>query len=206
MGSTDANGRAEVGGLHDYRITEGVLDFLNHRVAVRCPLVVGEPYVVDDGHSLRAQNHLHGDFVHAVGRRKGVAAGVGQPDGLEHAFKFAVFNICAVEDREGNVESINDVLAEHRFLDRIKVEVAIDGAHVNLGYFLEQLGYVAVVRQGEEFAARVPMAVLGNVYWNDFVFFGVESIDGLVGRDYRYFMFGGASAEKHAYFCFHFMS
>ena len=96
--------RAEVGGLDNDWIAELGLDAPGKRVAVAAPLLVGKPHIVDHRYAVGCENHLHGDFIHAVCRGKGVAPGVGYANGLEHALEDAVFYIRTVQHGDNDIE------------------------------------------------------------------------------------------------------
>ena len=203
----DADRGAKIGRLHNHRITELRLDLFNNSVAASIPLVVGKPDVIYNGYSLGAENHLHRDLVHAVGRRESVAAGEGDSDRLEQSFEYTVLAVGAVKDGNGHMKSGHHLIFswEESGVGLIEIVVTVFGTHehfVGLGHKPVE---IAVVLQVEKIAAGVPAALFWNVHRNYLIFVRIESVDGLYGRNDGDLMLDGATSEKDCYIGFHFL-
>lgn len=204
-GLADADARTEVGGLHDDGVAELAFHLLYDGVAAREPFLVGEPYIVDHRDAALTEYHLHRYLIHAVGRREGVASGVGDADSVEQTLEDAVFAVGAVKHGHHHMNLVDHraLGAEKAALGLVEVIVAVFGAHEHLGAPLGESFHVAVVADFKQFGAGEPASLLGDIDGDDVVFLAVESVDGLQGGNDRNLMLHTAAAEKHCYVCLH---
>ena len=197
--------RTQVGRLHNHRIAQFFLHLLYQSVAVGTPLHVCEPNIVYNRHTRGTQNHLHGDFVHAVGAGEYIAACKGQAYGLQHTLKDAVFAVGAVQYGQSHVKTRNhgSLLAPHIPFGAIQVVIAEFRAHIDFCGLFHQFAHVAIIAHIEQHIARIPAPLFGYVNRNYIIFVGVEGMNGLKGRNHRYFMLYTATAEKNCYIGLH---
>ena len=175
---------AQVGGLDDDGVTEFLLHSVGELGAGFAPALVGEPHIVHHGYAVGGENHLHRNLVHAVGRRQGVAPGIGYAYGFEDTFENAVLTVGAMEHGYHHVEggyglaAVEDAAAARR----VEIVVAVDRAHEHLGAVFEQGVDVAVVGHVRETLACEPAAVLGDVDRHYVVVVGIDGGHGLARR------------------------
>ena len=188
VGRADAYARTEVGRLDDDGIAQACLDLFDERVALSVPLLVGEPHIVDHGYVVGTEYHLHGDLIHAVCRRKHVATCIRYADCLKHALKYAVLHVGAVEHGDHHIKLCHRLDGrrgeEPLGVGGVKIVVAVDGAHVDLGTLFEQFGYVAVVLYVEQRLAGVPVSLFGNIDRGNVILVAVDRGHGLRSRNH----------------------
>ena len=162
------------------------------------PLFVCEPYVIYDGDTALREDHLHGDLVHAVCRGQNITSGVGYARHLEGALYRSVLAIGAVQCGQYDVDFGRHVAAEEPLANLVETVVAVYGTQIYLLARGEELIHVFVVLAVAQRLARVPMALLGDIYGRDVVLFGVDGLHGLYGRYDRDLVLDRAAAEDDA--------
>src|SRR5919112_2155340 len=103
FGPADADARAEVRGLHEARVSEGVCDLLDPGLPIHLPLLAGQGDPPDLGEPMMGEDLLHGRLVHAGGAPQHPATHVGDAGELEHALYGAVLAVGTVQHGEDHV-------------------------------------------------------------------------------------------------------
>ena len=194
----DADARTRVGGLHNHGVAQLLLHALDGcRLAVE-PLLVREPNIVNHGDAALREHHLHRDLVHTVCRCQYVATRVGYARHLDRTLERAILTVRAVQRRQDHVERSHYVRAKHRLTHAVEVVVAIDGTQIHLLALRQQTIHILVVLALAQPLARVPVALLGDIYRGDVVLCRVDGLHRLNCCQHRDLVLDRAAAEDYA--------
>ena len=200
----DAHAGAQIDGLDDDGVTEGLFDSGQNLLFVFDVLGLQEALAVQHGDAGILEDQLHHVLIHAHSGRQNVTAGKGNAQSSQVALQGAVFHIGAVNDGQHHIDDGVVLLAE----------AELDGVvcHDHLAVFVGQNDLTALLQQAvnvlvgfdvAHLLAGVHLALLGDVDGNDLVLFLVQMFHSLQGGDHRDLMLHTLAAEHDRNINFH---
>ena len=110
-----------------------------------------------------AQNLLHRNLVHTVGRSESVAAYIRDAQHGKHSLKGAVLAIGSVKSRKNGINLRHNLLSAEKPRIAVEIEIPIDRFEIDLCAAPQQRRHVAICLQLKKSRSGVPFAGLGDV-------------------------------------------
>ena len=136
-------------------------------------------------------------------RRNQIAAGIGEFEHFKEALNGSVFSVCAVHDRNRDIDGSEFLFSEQTGMNRMNDDLVVLLDQIDLCAFLQKRRDIPVVLHIKKQVGAVQLALLGYIDRNYIVFFVIKGVDRLMRGNYRYFVLYGFTAEEHRNVEFH---